>query len=170
GVFSRLDNGTIYSRRQVKDERDRQATKERVKKYRCNATVTHDVTPLYVDEDEKNLEPKNKTNSKVEAFTPLEVSVALCIERGWQGIEIRHCFSGAIDWLASKRNSSDYPLLGKELLDAYEKHREKNGKFAGKPKNIFADGTYQQYVVEPPKPPMVRALDIVKRQAAGIYD
>jgi hypothetical protein len=51
GVFSRLDDGTIYSRRQVRDERIRAKTRERVTKHRRNDDVTVSVTPLYEDED-----------------------------------------------------------------------------------------------------------------------
>lgn len=52
GVASRRSDGAIYSRRLVRDDRERKQTKERVKKHRCNADVTPPVTQMYEDEDE----------------------------------------------------------------------------------------------------------------------
>jgi DNA-binding Lrp family transcriptional regulator len=51
GVFSRTEHGVIFSRRIVRDERERENTRERVKKHRtgCNGDVTPLVTPKYVD-------------------------------------------------------------------------------------------------------------------------
>ena len=47
GVLSRTDDGTIYSRRQVRDETRRANGRERVTKFRRNKDVTQDVTPIY---------------------------------------------------------------------------------------------------------------------------
>lgn len=51
GVLSRTDDGTIYSRRQVRDEKERSQARERKRKERsCHADVTQHVTPLSVSE------------------------------------------------------------------------------------------------------------------------
>jgi hypothetical protein len=51
GVAQRDSRGAIFSRRMVRDDQERRATAERVRKLRtaCNASVTVDVTPLYAN-------------------------------------------------------------------------------------------------------------------------
>lgn len=52
GVAGRNSSGALFSRRLVRDESKRKATRVRVQKYRSNADVTQAVTPKYEDEDE----------------------------------------------------------------------------------------------------------------------
>lgn len=47
GVLSRTDDGTIYSRRQVREETKRANGRERVTKFRRNKDVTQPVTHIY---------------------------------------------------------------------------------------------------------------------------
>jgi hypothetical protein len=44
GVFSRTDDGTIFSRRMLRDEKERSRVRAAVTKLRCNADVTKSVT------------------------------------------------------------------------------------------------------------------------------
>lgn len=59
GALSRTDDGTIYSRRQVREEEERAATRTRVAKHRtaCNGACNGEVTALYEDEDEDEHPP-----------------------------------------------------------------------------------------------------------------
>jgi hypothetical protein len=59
GVAKRDDRGIIYSRRMVRDEKTRQGTAVRVKRFRNadgNEDVTASVTPLYEEEEEREEE------------------------------------------------------------------------------------------------------------------
>lgn len=70
GVLSRTDDGTIYSRRQVRDEATRGETRQRVADYRerkRNTDVTQGVTPLSVTEtvtENKELINQNKSQNQ----------------------------------------------------------------------------------------------------------
>ena len=61
GVLSRTENGTIYSRRMVADERARQAWRERQQKHR---QVTRDVTPNVTDESRRSSSSSSSSSLK----------------------------------------------------------------------------------------------------------
>lgn len=75
GVYSSTDDGTIFSRRIVRDERQRQQTAVRVHRYRQrNSDVTQAVTPSSEDEEEIAVEVDFGSSLK-----PKEVLVELSL-------------------------------------------------------------------------------------------
>jgi len=86
GVASRNDAGAIFSRRLVRDEQQRNETRQRVSKHRatCNGNVTHHVTPLKrrCTEDEDEVEKEDAievANGKQERISKQRTG-ALCAE------------------------------------------------------------------------------------------
>jgi len=54
GVFSRTDNGCIFSRRMLRDEKERSRIRDAVSKHRCNGDVTGDVTDFSVSDSDSS--------------------------------------------------------------------------------------------------------------------
>ena len=87
-VARRNKFGCVFSARMVRDEQTRLHTNARVQNHRvrkkCNADVTHNVTPLLEEEKEreKELEVLKKPNTTSKAKPTFEELASYCKERG----------------------------------------------------------------------------------------
>lgn len=122
GVFSRLEDGTIYSRRQIRDEHDRTKTKSRVTKHRCNApcnaVVTGDVTPLSVSVSVSDFD----VGSKKETSDLEHATQFLFLSLGVTGLQKRIMCQQAIQAFMHDRKCDEL-TAGKELAESWERYK-----------------------------------------------
>jgi hypothetical protein len=158
GVPSFTDDGIAYSRRMVRDAKDRATTNKRVIRFRngsvtpvkrsCNALVTGDVTPMYEDEDD------NENDNEVDGEVEFEKSCSLYPKPERSRYTQEAYFSAiggirkrtgkndreAIDWLNSRiaaYSSTAFPcgfkkFLEERIFDQPESAwiQKKSGKYA----------------------------------------
>lgn len=100
GVFSRDENGVIFSRRMVREESDRKQTKDRVSNFRSkqttyknsNVACNADVTPLKrqcnTHSSSSSSSSKQEEKDSTKNLTSTDITRAVMEENHWSGIEL----------------------------------------------------------------------------------
>jgi hypothetical protein len=173
GVFSRTDEGTIFSRRMVQDEKVREARARGGKESLNNPNVPRPkstkqtVQRISFDpslggspsssSSSSNLEPRvsnsnecqSAAGSKPEGFNSTEVAQVLCSTNGWSGQGMIWTLKDAIEFQAKQMPEDTLEQVGEWLVQAFRVHRSSKGKFAVGPQKFFREGLYQSTELSP---------------------
>lgn len=150
GVLSRTDDGTIYSRRQVRDEMNRADVRERVTRHRRNKDVTGDVTAPSVSDSLSAFDLDSK-KSESKAKPSREEVRTYCAFRG-KGVDPEKWFdhyesngwrvgrNAMKDWRAAVRTweTNDFGGVNGSKQHASSKQQERSRNIAGSLLNAFA--------------------------------
>jgi hypothetical protein len=169
GVFSRTNEGTIFSRRMVQDEKVREARARGGKESLNNPNVPRPKSTKQTvgrvsfdpslggspssssSSSSSSLEPKasnsnesqDDAGSMPEGFNSTSVAQIICQQNGWSGRQLLWAVKDAIDFQSKQRPEDTLEQVGEWLVQAYRDHRSSKDKFAVGPQKFFGEGLYQ---------------------------
>jgi len=167
GAFSRTADGTIYSRRMVRDEKLRQVRamggskslqNPRVPRpkdmrkdtFRPSSDPPFGVSPSY-SFSYSSSKDDDVARNEAGKLSATDVAIALCQQNGWTSKDVASALQDAIVHQAKVMSDAELEQVGEWLVATWYEHKEQNGQFAGSVRNFFAEAKY----AEGPRPEVI---------------